>query len=233
MGRAAISGLSPDLLMTLRNEQTKLDLDLGLIRDDSFDFAKSHLLNWDDLHLSEVKIILSSTEFPSEESKSSELYFTDSWQSRDIGALKAVTYQIADLSQYARIFGRSVALELYERWVDNCLSGAIADQVFLVKSKQNDQPLAFVAVKMDDRASAEVMLIAVDGDSRGAGIGHFLITNTLYRLGHSGINSCLVSTQLTNRSALRFYNSMHFRFDSYRVDFMLNRSNGTSSFNNI
>ena len=227
VGRAAVRGLGRDLLTDLRLEQTELDLDLVLVRDDGFDFSAVHLLPWDGVRLSDVKLLSSTRLFPSRSPEKAGFYVTKEWRPEDVGLLKAMVSQIADLSQYGRFFGRAVALELYERWVVNSLSGEVADRCFLVRSERGDQPVGFVALKIEDEA-AEATLLAVAEGSRGIGIGEFLISNVLFSLGETGADTCVVASQITNRSALRFFNSLGFKFDSYRVDFILYQANSNA-----
>jgi ribosomal protein S18 acetylase RimI-like enzyme len=220
VGKATVGGLNPALLQQLRDEQVKQEMALVLIRDTGFDFSVLHTLPWENLRLSDVKILSSTTELPSESRHLDGFHFTRDLRSGDMGPLRAMVSQIAELSQYRRFFGREVALSLYEQWLENSLSGEVADYCLLVRSQDTHEPAGFVAVEIQDHV-AEATVVAVGENYRGSGISRVLLSNVLYEIGELGAKSCAVATQITNRSALRFYNSLGFRFDSYRVDFIL------------
>jgi dTDP-4-amino-4,6-dideoxy-D-galactose acyltransferase len=220
VGRATVGGLTPALVQQLRDEQAKQEMALVLIRDNCLNFSVLHMLPWETLRLSDVKILLSTTELPSESRHLEGFYLTRDLRSGDMGPLRAMVSQIAELSQYRRFFGREVALSLYEQWLENSLSGQVADHCFLVRSQDVHEPAGFVAVKIQDQV-AETTLVAVGESYKGLGIGRFFLSNVLYEIGKLGAKSCTVATQITNRSALRLYNSLGFRFDSYRVDLIL------------
>ena len=191
-----------------------------LIRDTGFDFSILHMLPWQFLRLSDIKILLSTKELPSEGCRRDGLCFLHDLRSGDLKPLKAMISQIAELSQYWKFFGREVALDLYDKWLSNSLSGQVADHCFFVRSEEADQLAGFVAVKMEEKV-AEATLVAVGKEFRGSGIGQCFLSNVLFELGEIGAEMCRVGTQITNRSALNFYNSLGFRFDSYRADFIL------------
>lgn len=97
--------------------------------------------------------------------------------------------------------------ELYDKWVDNSLSGAIADKLFRCEIDAKD--VGFVTIAIKER-TAVIGLIAVDANFGRRGIGSALIgcsKRYAYDRGCSEIN---VATQQHNIEACAFYEKNGF-----------------------
>ena len=220
VARAEVNGLTADLLEQLQNEQVERGMEVVLIRDTGLDFSILHTLPWNVLRLSDIKVLLSTNELPPKSYHRDGLTLSQELRLADLRPLNAMVSQIAELSQYRKFFGTEVSLKLYKKWLENSLSGDVADYCYVVRRDDDHEPVAFVASKMEGRV-AEATLVAVGARFKGIGIGQFLLLNVLHSLGVAGADSCIVASQISNHSALSFYNSLGFRFHSYRVDFIL------------
>lgn len=128
-------------------------------------------------------------------------------------ASKVNTADLADLynlalesGQYSRYKTDSMLNSKFEKfyktWVDNSLSGTLADDVFLYKI--NSKIVGFVTLKYQNE-SCNIGLIAVNRDFRGNRIGEKLMQKCFFEGRKKGCNIITVATQYENSGACRFY----------------------------
>jgi undecaprenyl-phosphate 4-deoxy-4-formamido-L-arabinose transferase len=103
---------------------------------------------------------------------------------------------------FDRHFSSARAVEMYAAWVSR---GFAEDPLRLLVAERDGSPVGYVLVKPD---SVEIDLIAVDGASRGGGIGRALVEEAI---GGSPDGGVRVVTQARNVPALRLYESCGFR----------------------
>ncbi len=96
---------------------------------------------------------------------------------------------------------------LYRLWVENSLSGAIADIVLVHRAE--DRITGFVTIKARDE-QARIGLIAVDPAFQGSGVGRALIAAAQVWAARQRLANILVATQKDNIGACRFYARMGF-----------------------
>jgi len=101
--------------------------------------------------------------------------------------------------------------EMHSEWIENCSKKIVADEVFV--SHNYDIPTGFIAVKNKDGAG-DIVLIAVNKDNRGSGIGTNLVQRSLFWARDLGLNKMTVRTELPNVAAIRMYESCGFKFSS-------------------
>ncbi|WP_321495011.1 GNAT family N-acetyltransferase [uncultured Desulfobacter sp.] len=97
---------------------------------------------------------------------------------------------------------------LYKAWIEKSLSKEIADKVFV--AQRNCKIIGFVTLKIKDE-KGEVGLIAVSEQAQGQKIGSKLIDACVLYLQQKSIYEIVVSTQLANTQACRFYISYGFK----------------------
>lgn len=97
---------------------------------------------------------------------------------------------------------------LYKAWIEKSLSKEIADKVFV--AQRNYKIIGFVTLKIKDD-KGEVGLIAVSKQTQGLKIGSKLIDACVLYLQEKSIYEIVVSTQLANTQACRFYVSYGFK----------------------
>ena len=94
------------------------------------------------------------------------------------------------------------AAELYERWMDNSLTGALAAKVLV--AVRAGAVVGMVTV--GERAgAADIGLIAVDEAARGGGVGGALVAAALAWGRSAGLDQATVVTQGHNRAACALY----------------------------
>lgn len=99
-------------------------------------------------------------------------------------------------------------VRLYGLWVENSLSGAIADTI-LVHRIAAGRIAGFVTIKAHD-GHARIGLIAVDPGCQGLGVGRQLIAATRSWAARRKLARIFVATQQDNIGACRFYARMGF-----------------------
>ncbi len=116
-------------------------------------------------------------------------------------------------------FSRDACRRLYETWIRRSAEGW-ADCVMVADGDAAGGPVGYVTLhRQDDRA--RIGLIAVAGETRGAGVGRALVAEAFRWCGLNGIQRVSVATQAQNTTALRFYLRCGFGIDS--VDFWLHK----------
>jgi dTDP-4-amino-4,6-dideoxy-D-galactose acyltransferase len=134
--------------------------------------------------------------------------------SADINALYRLALKSAHVSRFIlddRI-DRSKAQLLYKLWVDNSLSGEIADAVYC--ARQGDKIIGFVTICLEPNDSARIGLIAVDDVARGTGLGRALMATAIAWADQHGAKTLYVATQVANTGACAFYEKLGFTLDS-------------------
>lgn len=105
-------------------------------------------------------------------------------------------------------FSESDFEKLYKTWVDNSVSGLLADKVFIYK--QQEQTIeGFVTVKIR-KGEASIGLIATDAPHRGKGIGSQLLSVVKQYAKNASVSTVSVATQKQNASACAFYEKNGF-----------------------
>ena len=97
--------------------------------------------------------------------------------------------------------------KLYDEWITQSIRRTISDEVLVFESKKNIEGL--ITLKKKD-ASVVIGLLGVDELSRGKKIGQSLIKEAENYTIQCGINILDVSTQGSNRAAVRFYEKAGF-----------------------
>ena len=99
--------------------------------------------------------------------------------------------------------------KLYKKWIQNSLTGKIADNVEVVKD-DTSKILGFVTIKFEN-STAEVGLIAVDNNARGLGLGSLLLNKVNEISINKKCKKIFVSTQKNNKMACKFYEKNGFK----------------------
>ncbi|QIP13901.1 GNAT family N-acetyltransferase [Spirosoma aureum] len=131
----------------------------------------------------------------------------------DKKTLYELAYQSGEYSRYRvdQNFGEHNFKRLYNQWVDNSISGELADGVFI--HKIDDSITGFVSLKKNEDTGV-IGLIATDKHYRGKGIGSALLNHVKrYAIG-TGMTRLEVTTQGGNETACRFYEKNLFSVKS-------------------
>lgn len=105
--------------------------------------------------------------------------------------------------------------QLYRAWLDNSISGKIADRVRVVAV--NDMLAGFITVSFRDGAdskAARIGLIAVGSTMQGKGVASALIRDAESIARTQGCTRMYVSTQQINTSAMALYERCGYRIDT-------------------
>ena len=127
----------------------------------------------------------------------------------DPGRLYELAYQSGEYSRFRvdPAIGETNFQRLYGQWVDNSISGGIADAIFVWQT--SGLPKGFITVKK--RGDTGVIgLIAADIQHRGQGIGTALVNHVKAYAAESGLARLDVVTQGRNTLACRFYEKNQF-----------------------
>lgn len=100
------------------------------------------------------------------------------------------------------------AAELYERWMDNSLSGGLAAKVLVA---ERGGAVAGMVTVGERAGAADIGLIAVAEAARGAGVGRALVAAALDWGRRAGLAEATVVTQGHNRAACALYEACGYR----------------------
>jgi ribosomal protein S18 acetylase RimI-like enzyme len=225
VGKTAVRRLNTEILDIIYAESEKMNLDIVFIRDSGYHFTDAHLMNWKRLQLADIKVVLTISDLDrSNDTGSSRFFVTQDIKSGDLEYLYLMVNQIASRSRFYRCFGKEAAETLYRTWLDNSIAKSAADYCFLAKDVQTNNPASLITIKSEGD-TAELILVATGESYQGKGAGKLLVAHVFSFLKKNGFKNCSVGCQLDNRSALRFYNSVGFKFDSLIADFHLRCKN--------
>nr|WP_295923786.1 GNAT family N-acetyltransferase [uncultured Dyadobacter sp.] len=127
----------------------------------------------------------------------------------DGSVLYELAYQSGEYSRYRvdRRFGENDFKKMYRQWIDNCLTGEMADVVFV--HTLNGVIDGFITLKKQGN-NATIGLIATSREKRNQGIGKSLLNRARSYAEESGISTLFVTTQGGNINACRFYENNGF-----------------------
>jgi len=122
----------------------------------------------------------------------------------DREVLYDLAYQSGAYSRYRLDprFGEEAFRRFYRTWMDNSLTGKLADQTFVHPS--NGRITGFLTVQQHG-SQATIGLLATDEGSRGRGIGTALLRHLMAWLYPRAVTELSVVTQGDNGPACRFY----------------------------
>ena len=128
------------------------------------------------------------------------------------------TDQLLNLSFQSGMFSRfkldpnfrnNEFMKLYTKWVENSLSGEVADTVEAVKDSDSNI-IGFVTIKFNPEFS-EIGLIAVNNQKRRLGVGSLLLKKVNQLSVEKQCSKIIVSTQQDNYMACKFYEKNGFK----------------------
>ncbi len=105
-------------------------------------------------------------------------------------------------------FGEAAWTRLYRAWMDNSVSGTIADAVLV--HRDAGRITGFATIRACGDREARIGLLAVAADRRGRGIGGALIGAVHRWASDRDLRTILVATQQDNAGACRFYQGAGF-----------------------
>ncbi len=133
-------------------------------------------------------------------------------QEVDLGTLLSITDEaFATGTRFhldQRLMGK--ARHLHRRWIENCVNGVVADQVFV--AEEQGGVIGYITAR-SDKLSAETMgksmgtidLFAVRRDARGKGVGTALLNAVNQYFADLGIERVDVGTESANNAAINAY----------------------------
>lgn len=123
---------------------------------------------------------------------------------RELAQLRALAVESGGSSRFMREerLPAGKAAELYERWMDNSLSGGLAAKVLVVERAGS---IAGMVTVGERAGAADIGLIAVDEAARGGGVGGALVAAALAWGRSAGLADATVVTQGHNRAACALY----------------------------
>ena len=104
-------------------------------------------------------------------------------------------------------FSEVLFRRLYERWIENSVSGKMAD--FVITYHMEKRIVGLITLKISGE-SAKIGLISVDKKIQGKGIGTSLIHEVISLAYQQGVSAIEVVTQEDNFEACRFYEAQGF-----------------------
>lgn len=144
--------------------------------------------------------------------KLSNLHIEDS-SIEEISNLNSELLELAFLSGKDSRFKKDNKLTiffepLYQKWIQNSLSGSLASKVLVYKF--NGSIIGFITIMIKNN-SGQIGLIAVNPLFQGKGIGRKLINAIENYLIDNAVHELIVVTQKDNNQALDFYLSLDFK----------------------
>jgi GNAT superfamily N-acetyltransferase len=223
VGKAAVSGLTRELVDELGVEMERVDCDVVFIRDTAFRFERMNELPWDRLELADVKVVLSRADFQVLHGDVIGFEVGSRIAPQDLQALQSMVRDIARRSRFYRAFGEAAAFRLYDAWLENAMAGRAADWCFVAHETASGRPAGLLVIRREGE-SADLALVATAEAFRGRGVLRLMCAHALPCIHAAGVRRCTTATQLSNASALRAYESLGFAFDGTVVDFHLRRA---------
>jgi ribosomal protein S18 acetylase RimI-like enzyme len=108
------------------------------------------------------------------------------------------------------------ARELHRQWIDNCLSGAVADGVIVAEG--NGEVVGYITYQINPHSAVElgqqratIGLFAVCASARGRGVGRALLQAGLNDLSALGVERVEVGTESINSVAINAYVAAGFK----------------------
>lgn len=128
----------------------------------------------------------------------------------EVVALRALAVESGRVSRFALEdrLPAGKAAELYERWMANSLSGAMAAKVLV--AERDGRVVGMVTVG-ERQGAADIGLIAVAPSARGEGVGRALVGGALAWGRQVGLTEASVVTQGHNREACALYERCGYR----------------------
>ena len=122
----------------------------------------------------------------------------------EVAALRALAVESGRVSRFAREerLPREKVAELYERWMDNPLSGSMGARVLVA---EGDGGVAGMVTVGERNGAADIGLIAAAPAARGRGVGRALVGAALAWGREAGLAEATVVTQGHNREACALY----------------------------
>lgn len=220
IGRVSVPGVNHELVSGIKREGKTRDFDIIFIQAIECDYHELNNIRLSGFKLSDIKMDLINSKLPSNRKQQDNVYLSKDYVETDFGSLNRLVSRIAMLSQYNKFFGKEIALKLYEKWLRNTLDYTEGYNRYFLRERESDTVVGFIAAQLD-KTTACMTLVAVDKKYQGRGVSQGFMGNVLADLSSGDIKKCSVGTQLQNRKAIKFYNSMGFYFNSYRFDFVL------------
>ena len=110
-------------------------------------------------------------------------------------------------------FKKEEADSLYQTWIENSITGSVADSVFLIDNA------GIVTCRKLEGDAGEIVLVGVREEMQRQKLGRELMTAALHWFKSEGISKVSVKTQLRNVSAMNFYSRLGFSIDQYSLVF--------------
>jgi len=111
---------------------------------------------------------------------------------------------------------KELADEMQATWIKNCYKENLADEIIVVKKDKDI--CGYVACKKNSKI-ARIVLIAVDKNFRGKGIGSILIQECLKWCKKNQCKFLAAGTQLNNEIAIQFYQKIGFKLQNSVLSF--------------
>ena len=220
VGRVSVSGVNHELVTKIRKEGDSKKFEIIFVQDNECDYTELNNIKSRGFNLSDIKVRLINSKLPSSVNQHPDVYLSKNYSEEDFASLYKIVSQIALLSQYNKLFGEEIALNLYEKWLINSLDYKVADICYFLREKRTDSAIGFIGIQIEKNIS-DITLVGLDQKFHGKGVSKIFMEYVLRDLHRNGILECSVGTQLQNSRALKFYNRMGFYFRSFSFDFVL------------
>jgi ribosomal protein S18 acetylase RimI-like enzyme len=129
---------------------------------------------------------------------------------KDVPRLKEIASMSFENTRLHASTTTNVANAMHAEWVENCFNKSQADETLVFDF--DGEAVGFIAMRVQD-AIGDIVLIAVDKEVRGKGIGKSLVEAGC-NLIQAEVNKISVRTELANIASIRMYESCGFRFKS-------------------
>lgn len=110
-------------------------------------------------------------------------------------------------------YSKGEADNLYQAWIENSVKGIEADIVYCI------QDTGFITCKKVTQNMGKIILIGIQENFRGKGVGKILVNEAMEWFKKSNINLVNVRTQLSNISSMNFYAKLGLYIQEYDLVF--------------
>ncbi len=222
VAKVSLSTVNSELVERLVTKLEQSNFQIVMIKSPFIELSKLTDLPWKTksfkLALSDIKLDFAysgkANDLPSLAGYNFSVGVTDS----ELSQLKYIASQIALVSRFAEDYGQSIALSLYDQWVENLIK---KETFFIARNSKNE--LAALIATTTSETAIDLALVAAHPDHAGKGLTKSLVNFATAELSKQP-KLITVSTRVHNQPAIKLYEGTGFRNNNIRMDWTLTRT---------
>ncbi|MGL4863597.1 MAG: GNAT family N-acetyltransferase [Cetobacterium sp.] len=192
-----------NLKFTVLEKSEAEDFDIIFAKVETKEWKQIEILEKENFLLKDILITFSGDRFAEIET-SKNIHLLENKDLREVQLICENAFLESHFYKNSKLKKEKINM-LYKKWIKNKFT--LGEKIYIYK--KNEEILGFLLEKRKEN-EATIDLIAVKEDNRGQKIGQNLIVAFINENKQKFLN---VGTQITNKSAIRLYEKMGFRFE--------------------